>query len=108
MITKNSLPEEMQETIRFAEKLNPTYVSFHVISPHEAINPQQRVGSEDVLAFPQNAASFNPALRKQVRQALRKFYLKPSYLFSRFRHLSQGNWPMLLAQARLFQGYLMS
>ena len=97
-------PEEMQETIRFASRLSPTYVSFHVTSPHEAIEPHP-VGTQRILALRQDDLSFDRGLKRRVRQALWRFYLRPASLLHRFRQLLWGDWRMLLAQLRLFRGY---
>ena len=97
--------EEMRETIQFARKLNPTYVSFHVASPHEAIAPHL-TGSREVIAFPEDDLSFNRGLKRQVHKASLGFYLRPAFLLRCLRQLFLGDWRMLPAQLRLFRGYL--
>lgn len=100
-------PEEKEATIRFARRINPTYVSFHVVSPHEAINPQPN-GPPQILALPPDDISFDEGLKRLVRRALWRFYLNPPSLLRRFRQLAFGNWRVVFAQLRLFFGYLTS
>ena len=97
-------PQEMEETIRFAGQLNPTYASFHVVSPHDAIEPSSD-GARGVLALPRHDASFDPASKRRIRRAVWKFYLNPARLFRRLL-FGLGDWRMALAQWRLFQGVL--
>ncbi len=99
--------EEIQETIRFARKLNPTYASFHVTSSHRAIEPHL-TGSQQFLALPETDRSFDRNLKRTVRRATRSFYLSPRSLGNRLRLLGAADWRTGLAQLRLFQGYLAS
>ena len=97
--------EERQATIRFAERLNPTYVSFHVESPHEAVAPQAD-GTQRVLAFPPGDRSFDRTVKQEVRQALRRFYLRPAFLWCRLQALGRGEWRLLGRQLQFFRRYL--
>lgn len=99
--------KEMQATFRFARKLNPTYVSFHLVSSHEAIQPHP-AGSGKILALREDSRCFDRALKRLVRRALLRFYLRPSsLLYHLFRALS-GGWRMFGMRWRLFRGYLFS
>ncbi len=99
--------EEMRATIRFAKELNPTYVSFHVASPHDEIDPHP-AGSQRFLALPPADQSFDPSLKRQVRRYIRKFYFSPSVLLTHLRQLLRGGWRLLPARLRLLGGYLVS
>ena len=100
-------PEELEQTIRLAQRLRPTYASFHVTSPHRAIAPVQ-TASDRVLALPAGDQSFSPRLRRRIRQALAAFYLHPAFLTNRLRRLLQGDWELLHRQLRLLGTYLSS
>ena len=104
--------EEMQQTIRLAKELNPTYASFHRISPYPgaAIYEVRRPEVEEQLAeepgelFPVFAGS--PPQRRRVdelvRRAMWSYYVRPRYIFSRlFRSAPTSLW----RQLRLFMGY---
>ncbi|MHC4179481.1 MAG: B12-binding domain-containing radical SAM protein [Planctomycetota bacterium] len=96
--------EEMQQTIRLARELNPTYASFHRVSPYEgAPLYEQAAGNSDEL-FPSFAGSQyqRQKVDRLVRQAIWSYYMRPRYIFSRlFRSSPISLW----RQLRLFAGY---
>ena len=96
--------EEMQQTIRFARELNPTYASFHRVSPYQgAPLYQQAAGNSDEL-FPAFAGSEEERgnVDRLVRQAIWSYYVRPRYIFSRLLRSSPVS---LWRQLRLFAGY---
>jgi radical SAM superfamily enzyme YgiQ (UPF0313 family) len=96
---------EMQETIRLAKQLNPTYASFHRISPYPGTRLYDDFAGQTEELFPVFAGSpeERQAVDRAVRQAFRSYYLRPRYIFSR---LTRGSPLSLWRQLRLFAGYL--
>lgn len=108
--------EEMQQTISLARELNPTYASFHRVSPYEGAPLYDQaaglpsVGHEtcptewaDEL-FPAFAGSAEERQKvdRLVRRAIWSYYVRPRYVFSRvFRSSPLSLW----RQLRLFAGY---
>ncbi len=96
--------QEMRQTIRLARQLNPTYASFHRVSPYEgAPLYEQAAGDADEL-FPVFAGSEaeRQKVDRLVRQAIWSYYVRPGYIFSR---LLRGSPVSLWRQLRLFAGY---
>lgn len=98
---------EMRQTIRFAKELNPTYASFHHISPYHGTplyDDLSRNGSAREL-FPVFAGDDNQKQRVDalVKQAFWEFYVRPKYIASRLFRASPGS---LWRQLRLFAGYM--
>ena len=102
------LPSEMEETLIFAKKLNPTYASFHVATPYPGthIGPKAQPiqnGSDGDMSFPPHCANHDPLfLDKVVRRAYLSYYVRFSYILSRLKH---GNLRSLLQQLKLFSGF---
>jgi anaerobic magnesium-protoporphyrin IX monomethyl ester cyclase len=99
---------DMEQTVSFAKRLNPTYASFHVATPYPGTTlyeDTQCVSMEhrNCLEIPDCCSEHNPAfLDSMIRRAFRSFYLRPSYVMSRIR---QGNVPSWMRQLRLFGGF---
>ena len=97
--------EEMEQTIRFAQTLNPTYASFHRVSPYHGTPLYDAVGSnrdsERFSAYAVDDES-RQCVDRLVRQALWRFYARPSYIASRVLRGEIGSWGR---QLRLFAGY---
>ncbi len=95
---------EMQQTIRLAKQLNPTYASFHRVTPYPgAPLYEQFAGSADE-PFPVFAGTDQQRqnVDRLVRQAIWSYYVRPRYVFSRlFRSSPWSLW----RQLRLFAGY---
>lgn len=95
---------EMQQTIRLARELNPTYASFHRVSPYQGTPLyEQSCGGSDEL-FPAFAGSDEEREKvdRLVRQAIWSYYMRPRYVLSR---LFRGSPLSLWRQFRLFLGY---
>jgi len=98
------LPEEtaesLQATIDFACSLPADYASFNVAVPRKGTRLRQRAISEGLVdseLMVMDQSGFEPTLptrgltpaelRRWRRRAVRSFYLRPSYLLRRLRHL---------------------
>jgi anaerobic magnesium-protoporphyrin IX monomethyl ester cyclase len=103
------LASEMEETLRFAEELNPTYASFHVATPYPGtrIGPAAKALQNDLdgeMSFPPYCPDHDPLfLDTMVRRAYLSYYLRLPYLLSR---LKQGSPSSLIRQIRLFTGFV--
>ncbi len=96
--------EEMQQTIGLARQLSPSYASFHRVSPYEGAPLYEQVAGDSEELFPVFAGSQEDRQKvdRLVRQAIRSYYLRPGYIFSRlFRSSPISLW----RQLRLFMGY---
>lgn len=97
---------EREETIEFAVELDPTYASFHFATPYpgSGLFAQAGYSMADDLSFPLVMPGEDLALlQKWVRKAMRRFYLRPSYVT---RHILKGRPSDWLRQMRLFLSYL--
>ena len=97
---------DREETLRFARELEPTYASFHFATPYPGsrLFEESRLVMSDDLSFPlvPEGADLGE-LKRWVSRAVRRFYLRPSYIA---RHIIKGHprhWPR---QLRLFLSYL--
>jgi len=97
--------EEMSRTVRLARALNPTYASFHRISPYQGTPLYDALGGSADDLFPAFAGSAEErrVVDRAVRRAFRKYYLRPRSMLSR---LMRSSPPSLWRQVRLFAGYL--
>jgi len=102
------LHSEMEETLSFAEELNPTYASFHAVTPYPGTRIGQtatpsRNGAGGHMYFPAYCADHNPIiLGKVARRAYLSYYLRLPYILSR---LKQGSLSSLIRQISLFLGF---
>ena len=91
---------EMEQTVRLALDLNPSYASFHLFTPYPGTDFAVPVGDGSVFVPPTHpdALPFErlSALR---RSAYLRFYLRPRYVMSR---LARREYASLLRQARIF------
>jgi hypothetical protein len=96
--------EQMRRTVRFAEKLAPDYVSYHVFVPYPCTAALRGAGGAGRQLFPACATEHSePELRRLVRSAMIGFYLRPAFLV---RYAGAIRRRGLLEQARLFWSYL--
>jgi radical SAM superfamily enzyme YgiQ (UPF0313 family) len=91
---------EIEQTVRVALDLNPSYASFHLFTPYPGT--EYAVMADDGPYFvppthPQ-ALPFERLARLR-RQAYLRFYLRPRYVLSR---LARREYGALLRQARIF------
>ena len=100
---------EMEKTISFAKKLNPTYASFHAVTPY----PDTTIGelarsshdtSDQDIVFPTNCEDQSIMfLDKMIRRAYISYYMDPASILSRLKY---GDPLSLLRQFKLFAGFL--
>lgn len=102
-------PAEIEETLRFAKDLNPTYASFHIATPYPGtpigspVPPSSESAHWD-MNFPAYCEEHDPfLLNKMVRKAYVSYYLRVSYLLSR---LSRRNIGSMFHQLRLFSSFI--
>ncbi|MBC8463734.1 MAG: radical SAM protein [Deltaproteobacteria bacterium] len=101
--------KNMLQTIALAKTLNPTYASFHTVTPYPGTSIYAqcaRAGSklEKNLYYPQTCPEHDPRLLDAiVKKALRSFYLRPGYVIDRLR---KGNLRSWLGQIRLFKEFM--
>jgi len=100
--------DDMEETIRFARKLNPTFASFHIALPYPETE-FHRLVAEDLGGdlFPKAYTGIVPynSLENIAMRAFRSFYLRPRYIAGR---LKDRDFVTFYHQARFFVSYLKS
>lgn len=97
--------DDMEQTIRFAKKLNPTYISFHVSCPYPGSEFYTMIKDDTDELFPQAYTKEQDlaTLKRVVHRALVKFYLRPNYLISRIMKRDLSN---IMKQFYLFWEYI--
>lgn len=96
--------EDKLKTISFAKKLNPTYASFHKVTPYpgtplfEAVRDRYHV---PFLHF-QTEEYGTAILNQTLRQALLKFYVRWQYVYS---NIFISNPSSLIRKLHLFYNY---
>lgn len=95
--------EDMEATIAFAKRLNPTYASFHTVTPYLGTKLYEISGVSEL--FPEVLGKeHDPRLLQAVAdRAFREFYLRPAVLWSRLRRADLHLWRR---QAALFWDYV--
>jgi radical SAM superfamily enzyme YgiQ (UPF0313 family) len=100
---------EMGKTVSFAKELNPTYASFHAITPYpdttfgDLGSPSHDTSGQDIF-FPTHCEGQSTVfLDKMIRRAYLSYYMDPASIVSR---LSHGDPLSLLRQFKLFAGFL--
>ena len=96
---------DMEETIRFSLKLNPSYASFHIATPYPGTAFYDLANTTVTGPFPEAYTKEHPleVLEGIVSKALKRFYLRPSYVLSQIR---RGNPNLWKKQLRLFLEFL--
>jgi len=100
---------EMEETLTFAKGLNPTYASFHAVTPYPGTRIGQKATTlqnspDSEMSFPPYCPGHDPLfLDTKVRRAYLSYYLRLPYILSR---LKQGSLSSLIRQIRLFTGFV--
>ena len=95
--------QERRATLDLANRLNPTYASFHLVTTYPGTRLfHEKVGKED--SFSRNGRGLEQdALDPFLRRAYLSYYLRPSYLLSCLRRRNIG---VLRRQVRLFWSFL--
>jgi radical SAM superfamily enzyme YgiQ (UPF0313 family) len=104
---------EMDNIVRFAKKLNPTYALFHVAAPYPGTALYEQVKNDpnfrfsDGTLFPEAIEGHFtlPQLKAMTRKAYLEYYLRPSYVWTR---LIKGELRPLAGQMRLFLEFVRS
>ena len=99
-------PADMEETIRFAKKLNPTYASFHIALPYPGTLFHTLVADNvEGNLFPKAYTGIVPyqTLETITMRAFRSFYMRPRYIAGR---LKDRDFRTFYHQARFFFSYL--
>ncbi|MDA2934759.1 B12-binding domain-containing radical SAM protein [Acidobacteria bacterium AH-259-D05] len=96
---------EIHRTTAFARELNPTYASFHSVTPYLGTQmyedfPVGQDGHFIKEAYPQ--ALPLPKLKKLERRAYLRYYLRPSYWLAHVFTSPRGSWRKI----RLFLEFL--
>ena len=96
---------EINQTIAFAKTLNPTYASFHTVTPYLDTSmyedfPVPQDGHFIQETYPQ--ALPLAELKTLKRKAYLEYYLRPDYLLSHVLGSPRGSW----RKARLFLEFL--
>jgi radical SAM superfamily enzyme YgiQ (UPF0313 family) len=97
--------EDMEKTIEFAIKLNPTYASFHIAIPYPETVLYDMVKKDLSGLFPVAYTGMHTEeeLKHVIKNAYRRFYLRPSYILSR---LIGGDYKLLLKQFKVFRSHI--
>lgn len=102
-----STRDDMEDIVRFAKKINPTYALFHVAAPYPGTKMYDQVLNDPTLRFSDNSL-FPEAiegrftlteLKAMTRKAYLEYYLRPTYVASR---LTKGEFRALLNQFNLY------
>jgi len=95
--------EDMEATIQFARKLNPTYASFHIASPYPGTRLYEMSESSELFPEAYTKEHSLRDLEETVRRAFKKFYVRPTYALSR---ILEGNPAAWKKQLRLFWEFI--
>jgi radical SAM superfamily enzyme YgiQ (UPF0313 family) len=96
---------EMDETLRFAKHLDPTYASFHVAVPYPGTSLHAALTEPPLDRFPTHLADEHDLaeLEAWVRRAFMSYYLRPGYAARRLVSRDLLHARRLL---RIFRWYL--
>lgn len=96
--------DELEETLRFAQRLDPTYASFHVAVPYPGtqLHAAMRNPPPDRIATHLDEHDL-PELEAWVRRAFLRYYLRPGYALRRLTSKDIWHAGRLL---RIFLWYL--
>lgn len=97
--------DEREETIAFALEIEPTYASFHFAVPYPGSELFAAGGGKvaDDLSFDLVPPGEDMAeLKRWIRRGMRRFYMRPSYMW---RHVVKGSPSRWRRQLGLFMSY---
>jgi radical SAM superfamily enzyme YgiQ (UPF0313 family) len=95
--------EDMEATIAFAKRLNPTYASFHIASPYRGTKLFEMSGSSELVPEVFSKEHDLAFLEAITNRAFREFYLRPAVVWSRLRKMDLHLWRR---QAALFWDFV--
>ena len=97
----------MDDIVRFAKRINPTYALFHVAAPYPGTKMYDQVLNDPSLRFSDDSL-FPEAiegrftlheLKAMTRKAYLEYYLRPAYVTTR---LAKGEFRALFNQFNLY------
>lgn len=95
---------QMAETSRFARKLNPDYVSYHIFTPYPCTTAFEEIGAPAQPLFPTSSGQTDEAeLSRVVKRAMLDFYLRPAFALRYAKNVWRRG---ILNQAKLFLRYI--
>lgn len=95
---------QMRQTIRFARRLSPDYVSFHLFTPYPCTVAFQELGEPAEPLFPTSSGQHSEEeLSRLVKRAMLEFYMRPAFALRYARNVWRRG---VVNQARLFLRYL--
>jgi len=96
--------EQMERTKRFARRLAPDYVSFHIFTPYPCTAAFEQLGAPEEPPFLTSSGEHpEDELRRFVRRAMLDFYLRPGFIARYARNVWRRG---MMSQVRLFMNYL--
>ncbi len=96
--------QQMKNTVSFANKLRPDYVSYHIFTPYPCTAAFEAVGEPAEPLFPSNSGEYTAEeLDHFVKQAMKDFYLRPTFALRYARNIWRRGF---FNQAKLFLRYL--
>jgi len=108
--------DEIEETIKFALKLNPTYTTFNIFTPLPGSQLFDEAKRNKTLLSYDYDAYFNkkgkilkdqldlPILEKLIKKAFKKVYFNPRFFMHRILHLIKN--PCRSEIKMLFEGFI--
>ena len=97
------LPEEMEETLRFAQHLKPTYASFQPATPYPDTPFYEEQHFENTFPEVFDGALNSDELRALARKFTLKFHLNPGYLW---RRTVRGGFKGAMTELGLLYNYI--
>ena len=96
--------EQMEQTKRFARRLAPDYISYHIFTPYPGTAAFEELGAPKEPIFPVQSGQYEPRkLDRFVKRAMLNFYLRPSWALRYARNVWRRG---ILRQARLLLNYM--
>jgi len=90
--------DDLLETLSFSKEISPTYASFNVFVPRYGTPLRNQLQKEGKMFIETDIDSSEKAfnltsvsderLNEIHRRAIREFYMRPSYIWDRFRHVN--------------------
>lgn len=94
---------DMEETIKLALELNPTYASFHIASPYPGTALYSAGNFSEMFPEAYTHEHSSEVLKGMVRKAFKRFYLRPAYIKQLVLNTSPAS---LKRQFRLFREFI--
>lgn len=99
--------QEMNLTVEFAKRLNPTYASFHIVTPYKrtrlyetCVTDVEGSGYHTDICSDQYT---QVELKSAIKAAMKQFYFRPGYFLGNLRSI---NIKKITAQLKLFRSFM--